>query len=69
MPQCLRCGGTEFDNGKLVTTGTGGIAAVDQLAVVYISSEDRESKNVWIGTMTCLNCGHVELYLNPKQLK
>jgi predicted nucleic-acid-binding Zn-ribbon protein len=69
MQKCLRCGGTEFDNGKLVTTGAYSLGAMTGMDVLYKSSKERKNQKIWIGTITCLNCGHIELFLNPKQLK
>ena len=69
MQSCLKCGGTEIDYGSLVTTGAVSFGALTGMDVLYCSSKKRKKKKIWIGSSTCLNCGHIELYLDPKQLK
>ena len=68
MQSCSKCGGTEIDYGSLVTTGAFSIGALTGMDVLYHSSKKKRAK-LWIRSYTCLNCGHIELYLDPKQLK
>jgi hypothetical protein len=65
--QCKYCGG-EIDYGSLITSGSFALGGVTGEHVLYRSSKKKYSR-VGVNCGTCLNCGHIELYLNPKQLK
>ena len=65
--KCQYCGG-EIDYGRLVTSGSFAIGGLTGESVLYRSSKKKGSRiNIKVGT--CLNCGHIELYIDPKQLK
>ena len=65
--QCKYCGG-EMDYGSLVTSGSFAIGGVTGEDVLYRSLKKKYSR-IGVNCGTCLNCGHIELYLNPQQLK
>ncbi|UCE74808.1 MAG: hypothetical protein JSV56_03660, partial [Methanomassiliicoccales archaeon] len=58
----------ELDYGSLVTSGSFAVGAFTGSSILYRSSNKMLSgEQVLCGT--CLDCGHIELYLNPQQLK
>jgi hypothetical protein len=65
--KCQYCGG-EIDYGRLVTSGSFAIGGITGESVLYSSSKKKGSR-IYIGVGTCLSCGHVELFIDPKQLK
>ena len=65
-PSCPLCGG-EFDRGLVRTTGS---------RLQYVS--DKGPHNIFSGAsvndpqvnaLVCLECGHVEVYIDPKVLR
>jgi predicted nucleic-acid-binding Zn-ribbon protein len=70
MQICPKCGKKEIESGSVVTSMTGHAAfSTKYNGVLYRAQESKQDKVANIFATTCLNCGHVELYLDPKQLK
>jgi predicted nucleic-acid-binding Zn-ribbon protein len=65
--QCLKCGKSNLEFGFLVSTGT----YVGYESVMFRAQNDKiyNKRVAHIYACTCLDCGNVEIYLNPEQLK
>jgi predicted nucleic-acid-binding Zn-ribbon protein len=70
MQTCSKCGEARIER-ESVVTGVGGGASFfgDYTGVLYHSPNHMQNKVTHIYASTCLSCGHIELYLDPKQLK
>ena len=62
---CPICKNSKFDNGTLVTTSAFSAGALTGLDVLHRSSKKGKIR---IYSSACSNCGHIELYLDPKDL-
>jgi hypothetical protein len=67
--RCPFCSSTEIDYGSLVTTEAFAAGAFPGGLDILLKSSNKKTKKVWVRVGTCLNCGHMELFIDPKQLK
>jgi predicted nucleic-acid-binding Zn-ribbon protein len=70
--QCVACGSTNLDYGHIATTPV--IESVLEtletpsgVSAFYCSNADRA--RAYLFCSACLKCGHIELHLDPKQIK
>ena len=70
MQQCSKCSSSKIENGSLVR-GVDGMPSIGRnySGILYRSPGDSKNNVTFIYASACLNCGHVELYLDPQQLR
>ena len=62
---CSKCGRAEIDYGRLSIIG--GLYTGE--CEVQFRSLKRKTERVWVHASACPNCGYMEMYLEPKNLK
>lgn len=61
--QCLRCGGTNLDDGEFQSTGKIYTRPKSSKAVTMFTT------GAPVDTIMCYDCGHVELVVDPQRAK
>jgi hypothetical protein len=68
VPICKYCSSSDFDYGSIITGGAYALGAITGMKTYYRSEKEKRIQ-VMYSCATCLNCGHMELYLDPNQIK
>jgi predicted nucleic-acid-binding Zn-ribbon protein len=66
--RCAYCGSKDIDYGSIVTSSAMSFGAITGMNVYYRSSKE-DHIQVMFSCGTCLKCGHMEFYIDPKQIK
>jgi hypothetical protein len=66
IPKCPICGG-EFDRGMLQTIGHGLRYVSDNGPHGFFTGATSDDPQV--NALVCLDCGHVEVYVDPKSVR
>ena len=66
--QCAYCGSTDIDIGTFRTGSAFSAGALTGMNVYYLSGKQDRVQTIF-SCSTCLNCGHMELFIDPRQIK
>jgi predicted nucleic-acid-binding Zn-ribbon protein len=67
--RCAYCGSTDIDNGLIVTGSSRWPFDPSSRGGTFYRSSNADSVPVGFFCATCLNCGHMEFFVNPEQIK
>jgi hypothetical protein len=67
-PRCAYCGSTDIDYGSIVTGSATALGAYSGIKTYYRSSKEGRIQ-VMFSCGICLNCGHMEFFVDPNQIK